>query len=193
MQRRHHYEQALEHYLRVNRVPYVAVDEARKALLPSSQPTAAAPAIKSFDLVVYGEEANLLVEVKGRRIGPSGSRRLECWVTRDDVESLTAWEQMFGDGFRAAFLFIFWCEEQPAAPLFEDIFEFHSRWYAARLVLLRDYASAMRDRSPRWRTVHLSAADFDRLSRPFSASASPLHARPAPSLQPSATPVASPS
>ena len=31
-QRRFHYEQAFEHYLRANRVPYVAVDEAKKAL-----------------------------------------------------------------------------------------------------------------------------------------------------------------
>lgn len=31
-QRRFHYEAAFEHYLRCNRVPYIAVDEARKAL-----------------------------------------------------------------------------------------------------------------------------------------------------------------
>jgi hypothetical protein len=33
-QRRHHYEQAFEVYLRSRRIPYVAVDEAKKALLP---------------------------------------------------------------------------------------------------------------------------------------------------------------
>lgn len=35
-QRRHHYEQAFEAHLRAQRVPYVAVDEARKALLPEA-------------------------------------------------------------------------------------------------------------------------------------------------------------
>jgi hypothetical protein len=35
-QRRHHYEQAYEAFLRDQRIPYVAVNEARKALLPTS-------------------------------------------------------------------------------------------------------------------------------------------------------------
>ena len=33
-QRRFHYVQAFEHYLRANRIPYVAVDEAKKSLIP---------------------------------------------------------------------------------------------------------------------------------------------------------------
>jgi hypothetical protein len=90
-QRRHHYEQAFEHYLRQCRIPYVAVDEARKALLPESAlpavgPTAgqaAGPSLKSFDFVIYGPLAaghdaqgvNLLVEVKGRRLAKRPVRR----------------------------------------------------------------------------------------------------------------------
>lgn len=177
MQRRHHYEQALEHYLRLNRIPYVAVDEARKALIPDGPETRlredGAPALKSFDLVIYSEETNLLAEVKGRRVsfGPSRSRRLECWATQDDVASLREWERLFGEGFKAAFLFVYWCEEQPPAPLFEEIFEYRGRWYAIRVILAADYARAMRTRSPRWGTVDLAAADFDRLSRPFHAGA----------------------
>ena len=38
-QRRFHYEQAFEHYLRANRIPYVAVDEAKKALMPTAGKT----------------------------------------------------------------------------------------------------------------------------------------------------------
>jgi hypothetical protein len=194
VQRRHHYEQALEEWLRASRVPYVAVDEARKALVPDGGGPRSrkdgAPALKSFDLVLYGEEMNLLGEVKGRRVGgprpavvhspgdggeprvrraPARSRRLECWATREDVESLLAWEKLFGEGFRAAFLFVYWCEEQPPAPLFEEIFAFRDRWYAVRMVLAADYARAMRVRSERWGTVHLAGADFQRLSRPFFA------------------------
>lgn len=37
-QRRHHYEQAFEAYVRQERIPYVAVNEAKKALLPASTP-----------------------------------------------------------------------------------------------------------------------------------------------------------
>lgn len=174
MRRRHHYEQAFEEYLRSRRMPYVAVDEARKALLPhpprgSVEPTPA-HAIKSFDFVIYGDQENLLAEVKGRRLGP-GRTRLESWVTQDDVDALRTWEGLFGPGFSAAFIFIFWCEEQPAAPLFEELFEHRGRWYAVRVVTVGQYAAFMRPRSPKWRTVHLPTADFDRLSRPLSTGA----------------------
>jgi hypothetical protein len=75
-QRRHHYEHAFEEYLRVRRIPYVAVDEARKTLLPrgpvatvrSPQQMGAAASLKSFDFVIYGHGSNLLVEVKGRQV-----------------------------------------------------------------------------------------------------------------------------
>src|SRR4051812_37317929 len=109
-QRRFHYEQAFEHFLRANRVPYVAVDEAKKALIPPrkspSKKTKDADeadkggALKSFDFVVYAPERNLLVDVKGRMFGsaaaanPHSSRRFESWVTDDDVESLKHWQTL---------------------------------------------------------------------------------------------------
>lgn len=204
MQRRHHYEQAFEHYLRGKCVPYVAVDEARKALLPEGHqlrvidPIDAAHAattgteppthaIKSFDLVLYPgtpEGENLLVEVKGRRIPPRTlsptarhssphrpqgrpKSRLESWATEDDIRSLQVWEALFGQGFAATLVFVYWCEEEPPAPLFEEIFEFQGRWYSIRAIRVRDYARRMRPRSLRWRTVHLAQADFDQLSGPL--------------------------
>jgi hypothetical protein len=199
VQRRHHYEQAFEEYLRQRRVPYVAVDEAKKALLPESaslrvhrttddqnaDETASDSerALKSFDLVVYGESEHLLVEVKGRKIAPRALRgkrapnperaqgrpktRLENWATEDDVWSLGVWESLFGHGFVAVLVFIYWCDEQPPAPLFEEIFEFHGRWYAVRAVRVQEYARAMRPRSSRWRTVHLPQSEFDRISGPL--------------------------
>jgi len=185
MQRRHHYEQAFEEYLRSRRIPYVAVDEARKALLPGPrlvrEETPTAVPLKSFDFVIYGERGNLLAEVKGRRMGgrakkpgsgDSGTRRagsrLESWVTQDDVDALTTWQGLFGAGFAAAFVFIYWCEEQPPAALFEELFEHRGRWYVIRVVPVAEYAAAMRLRSPKWRTVHLSTADFERMSRPLA-------------------------
>ena len=170
-----HYEGAFGRYLRDQRVPYVAVDEARKALLPGPVPGHGA-SLKSFDFVLYGRETNLLVDVKGRRLGrparkASGWRRsrLECWATQDDVDSLLEWERLFGDGFLGALVFLYWCEDQPQAPLFEELFEHQGRWYAARAVLARQYAAAMKPRSPRWRTVDMPAAAFERASLPLRA------------------------
>lgn len=182
-QRRHHYEQAFEEYLRARRIPCVAVDEAKKSLLPVglSGPSAgeAVPALKSFDFVIYGEGQNLLAEVKGRRIGRrtglatpgkrSPAPRLESWVTLDDVSSLQRWEGLFGPEFAAAFIFVYWCEQQPPDALFHEMFESHGRWYALRAVRVADYARVMRVRSASWRTVDVPRAAFERISSPFSA------------------------
>lgn len=217
-QRRHHYEVAFERFLRLRRVPYVSVNEARAALLPRGaalrllpeQPGARPQTLKNFDFVIYGSPAhvdapNLLVEVKGRKIArprpgrpaaegprpaPGAPRRarLESWVNREDVAALEAWERLFGPEFRAVFVFVYWCDEQPPAALFEEIFEHRGRWYALRAIDLRDYRAAMRTRSERWGTVHLSGADFEALSRPFAPPALGLAPDPS-ALEPALAPI----
>lgn len=173
-QRRFHYEQAFEHYLRCNRIPYVAVDEAKKALV---RPVGAAglSSLKSFDFVIYTPARNMLVDVKGRMFGeasserPLSDRRFESWVTRDDVESMTRWQQLFGGGFEPVFVFAYCLRQQPPDALFEELFCFNDRWYALREVGLADYAANMVDRSGKWRTVHVPGRAFSRISRPFAA------------------------
>jgi hypothetical protein len=194
MQRRHHYEHALEEYLRARRIPYVAVDEARKTLLPrglvprvrSPEDIGAAASLKSFDFVIYGQGTNLLVEVKGRQVKhrtaapsrgtdpgllftprPLRTGRLESWVTLDDVSSLQRWEALFGPEFQGVFVFVYWCASQPPDALFQEVFEHRGRWYALRAVRVRDYALHMRVRSPKWRTVNLPANVFEQVSSPF--------------------------
>lgn len=188
-QRRHHYERAFESFLRERRIPYISVDEARKALLPDgARFNLAEPredgagenrSLKSFDFIVYGQPGNLLIDIKGRRIPPraggvSTGRRLESWVTQGDIDSLETWERLFGDGFSAAFVFLYLCEGQPPDALFQEVFEDRGRWYAIRAISLGDYRRCMRVRSPRWRTVHLATADFERLSRPFTGVCEPV-------------------
>ncbi|MEM7228328.1 MAG: HYExAFE family protein [Planctomycetota bacterium] len=163
MTKRHvHYERAFEHYLRANRLPYVAIDEARKTLLPES---AALDALKSFDFLVYARDRRLIVDVKGRRY--RGGRRFENWVTRDDVESLTTWEAMLGDGFEAAFVFIYALDAQPPDALFECTISHGDVWYALREATLRHYMPCMRRRSDRWLTVDVPTASFASISRPL--------------------------
>lgn len=195
-QRRHHYEVAFEDFLRSRRIPYVAVDEAKKALLPVAAHGAfrspRSGAVKSFDFVLYGESTNLLVEVKGRRIAtrarpPTPQRvtdrlrlhraparsALQNWVTRDDVESLRTWERLFGGGFEAVFVFVYWCDEQPPDALFQEVFENRGKWYALRSVTVGEYARSMKPRSERWRTVHVPTRAFEQISRPFAPGTDP--------------------
>jgi hypothetical protein len=170
-QRRHHYELAFEDYLRRRRIPYVAVDEAKKSLLPGSHAGGdESLALKSFDFVIYGQGQNLLVEVKGRRLAP-GSPRMESWVTLEDVRSLQRWEALFGPEFAAAFVFLYWCEAQPPDALFLELFECRGGWYCLRTVRVADYAPAMKVRSPRWMTVDLPTRVFERISGPLTGDA----------------------
>ncbi|MFK7788592.1 MAG: HYExAFE family protein, partial [Phycisphaeraceae bacterium] len=112
--RRFHYDRAFEHYLRANQIAYVAVDEAKRALTGDRRDQVLPTKLKSFDFVVYSENgSNLLVDVKGRKHAGNTGRAFQNWVTRDDVESLAKWSEIFGDGFEPAFAFLFWCEAQP--------------------------------------------------------------------------------
>lgn len=191
-QRRHHYESAFEEYLRAKRIPYVAVNEARKALLPPDAEftctdhakgdgeTGGKPdSLKCFDFVVYSENGNLLIDIKGRRVArrkapTTGSALaaaprsgLESWVTQEDVDSLTRWRALFGEGFDAAFVFVYWCDDQPPDGLFQEVFEHRGRWYAVRCVRMDPYVGAMKQRSLKWRTVHVPSREFERISEPF--------------------------
>lgn len=181
-QRRHHYESALERHLRDRRIPFLSVNEARRTLVPTGAgdrvgasvvtESGSDTGLKSFDHVIYGEPTNLLVDVKGRKIrarrGSTQVGRLESWVTEDDVSALGAWERLFGEGFRAAFVFVYWCEDQPRDALFEEIFESNGRWYAVRVVLLEDYRREMVPRSRKWRTVSVPTARFEAISSPLT-------------------------
>jgi len=64
-----HYEAAFEAFLRDKGIPYVAVDEAKKALFANAK-------LKSFDFVVYSRNGpNLLIDVKGRQQREGTSKR----------------------------------------------------------------------------------------------------------------------
>lgn len=183
-QRRHHYESAFESYLRAGRIPYVAVDEARKSLIPATGSALPWPetgntseSLKSFDFVLYGHGTNLLAEVKGRKLAVAHTRhsvhrrrsvRLESWVTREDVESLGRWESLFGPAFEAAFIFVYWCEAQPPDALFHEVFEHRGRWYTIRAVYLREYRAAMKTRSVSWGTVDIPSERFTVISAPLT-------------------------
>ena len=155
--RKVHYEAAFEQLLRDRGVPYVAVDEAKRALFAQS-------ALKSFDFVVYGGKAgNLLVDVKGR--SARGGQSLQTWVSQQDVQDLSQWESIFGEGFRGLLLFAYWVDP----PLLDDpeLVRHGDRAYRMVGVDLEDYRNHMRRRSPRWGTVAIPAGDFRQLARPI--------------------------
>src|SRR4051812_5735172 len=101
-----HYEAAFEAYLRDKGIPYVAVDEAKKAMFSNAK-------LKSFDFVVYNKSGpNLLVDIKGRQLRGRGGRTpsYQTWATEQDVADLLQWQQVFGDGFEAVLMFVYWID-----------------------------------------------------------------------------------
>jgi hypothetical protein len=154
-----HYEAAFEGYLQHRRVPYVAVDEAKRAMFANAR-------LKSFDFVVYSRTGpNLLVDVKGRKSRGGAEGSFQTWATEQDVADLQQWEQVFGEGFCAVLVFCYWID----APLVPEagMFEFRDRWYWMYGVRLNEYQEHMRRRSRKWGTVMLPAADFRALARPI--------------------------
>ena len=167
-QRRFHYDAAFEYYLRARQIPYVAVDEARRALSAAGSDATAPAKLKSFDFVVYSEKAdNLLVDVKGRKHSGKTGKSYQNWVTRDDVDSLAKWGELFGSGFDAVFAFLFWCDDQPEDALFNDLFEYNDRWYVVLAIRLSDYVPHVKQRSVKWDTGAIPADVFQSRSVPL--------------------------
>lgn len=166
MLRGNHYDVAFESYLRKNRIPYVGVDEARRALIADSS-------LKSMDFIVSpGGSDNLLVDIKGRRF-PSGQKSgggcWENWVTEDDIASLIKWQDVFGPGFRSLLVFAYDVLHPRYHGRFSELHPWRGRQYAFFGVWVDEYAVEMRERSASWQTQALPRKVFRELSRPIRA------------------------
>lgn len=167
MKRHIHYEAAFEDYVRARQVPYVAVDESRRAPVRDAH-------LKSFDFIVYsGGRTHWLADVKGRRWAPRGRTTRpvwENWVTQLDLDGLRRWQRVLGTGFRSIFVFAYWVDASPTwaatAPP-EIVHEFRGRRYVFAGVPADEYACHARVRSQRWGTVNVPRSEFVRLVRPM--------------------------
>jgi hypothetical protein len=160
--RDNHYEAAFEEYLRSRQQPYVAVDESRRSLVAESS-------LKSVDFIVSSASGDSwLVDVKGRRF-PSGEQKQywRNWSTRDDLDSLASWEQLFGARFGGLFVFAYDVVGDRAPLPAERLFEFRGSLYAFLGIRRRDYAQHARPISPAWDTVAMPTETFRRLAAPF--------------------------
>lgn len=88
---------------------------------------------------------------------------LNSWVTAEDIASLRLWQRLFGPGFIAEFVFMYWCESAPGDGSFDDIVEHDGKWYGIKRVAVDEYALGCKQRSVRWQTVDVPAAAFARM------------------------------
>jgi hypothetical protein len=161
--RRNHYEAAFEAFIRAQRVPCVAVDEAKRAFFGED-------GLKNPDFILYPRQGlNLVVEVKGKKgKDHRGRRPWENWVTTDDLDGLARWQEMFGPGFRAILAFVY-AEPLPDFPLppGDGAFQFRGLAYRFWAVELDDYVQHLRSRGPAWKAVAMARAEFRRRVRPL--------------------------
>ena len=140
-----------------NRIQYVIADEHKTAALARRK-------IKSFDFLLYPRSGQIIIaEVKGRRFKGTNLAKLagfECWVTADDVDGLVKWQQVFGPGHQAVFVFAYKIENIDVDFDGRDIFDFDANRYIFFCVKLDDYRRLMKPRSPKWQTVTLPADKF---------------------------------
>jgi hypothetical protein len=166
MDRSNHYEGAFEAYLQYHRLCYIAVDETRRPILGETP-------VKSLDFIVFGESgARLVVDVKGRRFPagrPGKQRRVwECWSTREDIDGLKRWVDLWGPGYQG--LLVFSYHVLPSVTLSaatEDLWTWRGRRYLLRAVAVDDYCRHMRVRSPKWGTVTLPRPVYRELVQPL--------------------------
>ena len=159
--RDNHYEAAFEAWLRLLRVPYVAVDESRRA-------AAGGRSLKSLDFLVSPSQAahNWLVDVKGRQFPTAGRQYWRNWSTADELESLASWEELFGGPSKGLLVFAYNVVGDRAPLPAEELFSFHDALYGFVGIRLDHYTSFAKKLSTRWGTVTLPTDRFRSLARP---------------------------
>jgi hypothetical protein len=163
MHRDNHYEAAFEAFLRARRLPYIAVDEARRSLVADGS-------LKSLDFIVSPRgRLSWLVDVKGRRF-PSGDvhhQYWKNWSTRDDLRSLAVWQQHFGAEFCPLLVFAYHLVGCRSPLPRQQLFEFRGEHYGFLGVRLADYVPHARPLSESWDTVAMPTGLFRRAARPL--------------------------
>ncbi len=154
---RNQYELAFENWLLDNAIQYIPADEHKRAAFARDK-------VKSFDFLLYPRSGQVIIaEVKGRKFKGTDLSKLagfECWVTADDVDGLTKWQEVFGADYQAIFVFAYKAEKIDVDFDGRDVFDFDENRYIFFAVKLDDYRSFMKRRSPKWQTVTLPADKF---------------------------------
>ena len=152
-----HYERAFENWLIDNHIQYISGEEHKKAAFKSLK-------VKSFDFLLYPPNQKIIIaEVKGRRFKGTSFAKLagfECWVTAEDIAGLTSWQEIFGQGHQAVFVFAYRIENIDVDFDGRDVYDFDENKYIFFAVKLDDYREFMKGRSPKWQTLMLPADKF---------------------------------
>jgi hypothetical protein len=169
-----HYERAFEGWLIDNHIQYVTVNEQKRAELPALVRSAEASGLckfKSFDFLLYpNNQQTIIAEVKGKSFKGTSFAKLagfECWVTAEDIDGLTKWQDVFGQGHIAVFVFAYKIENIDVDFDGREVYDFDANRYMFFAVKVDDYREFMKQRSTKWQTVILPADKFRQCAVPL--------------------------
>ncbi len=158
------YERAFEGLLREEGVRFKRVDQTHRCVVGHGE-------VKTFDYLIYPRQGGcVLVELKGRIFEGdtlAGRRRLENWALAEDAAALARWQERFmaeTPETEAVFVFAYRINKIAADADGLAVYDDNGRRYVFLAIRLQDYRRCMKRRSPRWKTVSLSADDFRRHS-----------------------------
>ena len=164
MNRDNHYEAAFEAFLRARRLPYIAVDEARRSLVADGS-------LKSLDFIVSPPGQ---IVVAGRCEGPplSLGRRAPSVLEELVDARRPAQPGRLAESFRRRTSARCWCSRITWWPAGrrcrrEQLFEFRGEHYGFLGVRLADYVPHARPLSDSWDTVAMPTGLFRRAARPL--------------------------
>ncbi len=152
-----HYELAFENWLKDNHIRFTRIDETKRARLGKAT-------FKSFDYFVYAGTHNIIIaDVKGRKFKGTSFEKLtslQCWVTETDITDIEFWQEIFGDDHHAVFVFAYDIENVDVDFDGRDVYDYDGKKYLFFCAELDKYKKNLKVRSPKWKTVTLSADNF---------------------------------
>lgn len=172
------YENMFEKLLREKQLPYIAINEAKRAIVHGKK-------IKSFDFIVSSKNNIFLIDIRGKQFpygrGNREGEYWENWIHEDDLGGLEFWEKKFGSN-KAKGLLIFPYkiksrqEVEDENKLHKEVnkfkcrFEFKNKSYGLVAITPDEYKKKSKIRSSKGQVhaIYISRKTFPTIAKPLN-------------------------
>ncbi|MGH9909394.1 MAG: HYExAFE family protein [Nitrososphaerales archaeon] len=165
------YEKVFEEIIRTCEIPYIAINEAKRAVVRGKK-------IKSLDFIVASKNGIYLLDIKGktfpygwpkRSIGPRDY--WENWVHKDDLEGMELWSKLFESRkVQSLLVFVYKIVKKDELEKFVDYVKMQNTYYGFVAIPASVYKQHWKQRSkaPGFTAMYISRSEFPRFVKPFS-------------------------
>ncbi|MGH9922512.1 MAG: HYExAFE family protein [Nitrososphaerales archaeon] len=161
------YENMFEALLREKQLPYIAINEAKRAVVNNKR-------IKSFDFIVSSKNGVFLIDIKGKQFpygkGLRETDYWENWIHDDDLDGLELWERIFrSNTAKGLLVFPYKIKFEKHINEFRCKFKFKNYWYGLVAVTPKEYRNNSKIRSSKGQVhaIYISRKLFPKVARPL--------------------------